>query len=474
MYKLFLSIRYFVSRPLTIIPVLCMTLGVAALIVILAVMDGFQAQLRATLRGTLSDLIIRVNYDSDFDAWEKVFAEMGEVKAVSPHLQSFCLVAEIPPDGAPGSEAPPAVMDGALVLGIDPAREAEVSSFRTVLLWQEKGPDGKIKPLEELKSSTPDLDRPFAVFAPRWDDRPGVILGRPLAVRLNVFPPRRLPAVEGEEPRYRYDRVYLTTMVRSDEKKGFSPQQGDFCVTGIYESGNQEIDQHIAYVEREVAKEFFQLKRDPEEIRVELVDYEGSWEDVKRDLYKRRLEIYHRTAKKARAWPEWRLPFVVQTWEDRRRNFLNAIENEKGLIAIIAGMAFIVTGFMIFSILSMIVTMKTRDIGILKALGAKTTGILHIFVLNGLLVGVIGSSAGLLLGLAFTSNINWVKEQLNKAFGWEPFPQNIYLFSEIPTRLVPGEVATVTVMALLFALVGAIIPALRAGRLDPVESLRYE
>ena len=82
MYKLFLSIRYFASRPLNIIPVLCMTLGVAALIVILAVMDGFQAQLRATLRGTLSDLIIRVNYDSDFDAWEKMFAEMGEVKAV--------------------------------------------------------------------------------------------------------------------------------------------------------------------------------------------------------------------------------------------------------------------------------------------------------------------------------------------------------------------------------------------------------
>ena len=91
MYKLFLSFRYFRSRPINLIPVVCMMLGVMAIIVILAIMNGFQAQLKTTLRGTLSDLIITVYYDSDFEKWEKVLLETEGVKAVSPHLRSFSL-----------------------------------------------------------------------------------------------------------------------------------------------------------------------------------------------------------------------------------------------------------------------------------------------------------------------------------------------------------------------------------------------
>jgi lipoprotein-releasing system permease protein len=471
MYKLFLSFRYFRCRPINIIPVMCMMLGVMALIVILAVMDGFQAQLRATLRGTLSDLIIQVNYESDFEKWEELLLNTEGVEAVSPHLLSFCLVAEIGKDAGASGRARPAQMDGAMVRGIDAEREAAVSSFRDYLIYRERGALAREE--ADWRSSTPDPDRPFAVMNPRWDDRAGVILGVHLARKLRVWPPRLKPGSEAD-PVYLYDRVYLTTMVQSEDGKGYRAEERDFCVTGIYESGNQDIDAHIAFMKRSEAREFFMLKQDPEEIRVQLTDYETMHAKVRKNLLDRRHDIYAQTATRQEAWPEHLLPFGVMSWEDVRRNFLNAIDNEKGLIAIIAGMAFVVTGFMIFSILSMIVTMKTRDIGILKAIGGTTQGVLQIFIVNGLLVGVIGSSLGLVLGLVFVNHINTVKDFLNRTFGWEPFPQNIYLFSEIPTRLMPGEVAIVTVMALIVALVGAILPALRAARMDPVESLRYE
>jgi lipoprotein-releasing system permease protein len=467
MYKLFLSFRYFRSRPINIIPVLCTTLGVAALIVILAVMDGFQHQLKKTLRGNLSDIIIRVNYESDFEKWEKVLTETDGVEAVAPHLQSFALVAETRENVRAGAPRTPVKMDGALVLGIDADRESEVSSFREYLLWRVKG-----LRKEEWVSSTPDPERPFTTFGVRYEDRPGVILGRQLAVRLKVRPPR-LEVADSGKVRWVYDRVLLTTMVRGKGEQKFRAREWDFCVTGIYESGSHEIDQHIAYIDRRVAKEFFELSRDPEEIRVQLTDY-ARHEEVIAGLYTRRKAIFAETTARPMPWLEAFSPFVIDTWEDRRRNFLNAIENEKGLIAIIAGMAFIVTGFMIFSILSMVVTMKTRDIGILKALGGTTRGILSIFILNGIVVGIIGSFAGLGLGLLFTDNINWVRERLRDLFGWEPFPADIYLFSEIPTRVIPEEVAMVTVMAMIVALIGAILPALRASRFDPVKALRYE
>ena len=469
MYKLFLSLRYFRSRPINWIPVVCMTLGVMALLVILAVMDGFQDQLRATLRGTLSDLIVYVRYDSEFDAWEQELLATPYIKAVSPHLQSFSLVAQIPRDTAPGRSPGPTQMDGAMVHGIDAARESEVSAFREFLLWRTPTPDRNT-----WESSTPDPARPFAILNPRWEEKRGVILGRQLAENLGVYKPMRLSA-EGEEPLYEYGRVYLTTMVRTDGEgdERYRARQLDFCVTGIYESGNQEIDQHIAYMDRSVAREFFELSHDPQEIRIQLTDY-ARHEEVEEDLRDREMEIYAKTAKSREAWESRLSPYIVQSWEDRRRNFLNAIQNEKGLIAIIAGMAFVVTGFMIFSILSMIVTMKTRDIGILKALGGTTRGVLRIFILNGLVVGVIGSGLGLALGLLFVHNINGIKNLLNQAFGWEPFPQSIYLFAEIPTRVIPAEAAAVTLMALLVALIGAVLPAFRAARMDPVESLRYE
>lgn len=468
MYKLFLSLRYFRSRPINWIPVVCMMLGVMALLVILAVMDGFQDQLKATLRGSLSDVIITVNYESDLDEWEKVLLGMDEVKAISPYLQSFALVAQIPPETAPGEPPPRALMNGAMVYGIDPAREAKVSRFREYLRYRQ-GLDP-----EHWRLSTPDFDRAFDVLNPRWDDQPGVILGRQLADRLGVYPPRRVRTESGGEY-WDYYRVYLTTMVGADEdsEDRYSARQWSFCVTGIYESGNQEIDEHIAFLSRPTAKEFFELSRDPEEIRVELDDYSHHGKVVS-ELESRESEIYAATSTSARPWRAHFPPYFVQTWEDRRRNFLNAIQNEKGLIAIIAGMAFIVTGFMIFSILSMIVTMKTRDIGIVKALGGTTRGVLSIFLLNGLIVGVVGSGLGLGLGMLFIRNINSIKAFVNEAFGWEPFPKSIYLFTEIPTRIIPAEVVAVTAMALLVALIGAVLPAFRAARLDPVESLRYE
>ena len=190
-----------------------------------------------------------------------------------------------------------------------------------------------------------------------------------------------------------------------------------------------------------------------------------------------RLKDYDRDAKfvKERLQKLFSIEGIqVQTWEDKQGPLLAAINVEHGILNVLLFMIVGVAGFGILAIFSMIVVEKTRDIGILKALGASNGGVLKIFLGYGLLLGLVGAGLGTALGVTITTYINPIEHGLALLTGQEIFDRNIYYFNEIPTDMQPMTVLLVNVGAVGIAVLFSVLPALRAALLHPVRALRYE
>jgi lipoprotein-releasing system permease protein len=164
----------------------------------------------------------------------------------------------------------------------------------------------------------------------------------------------------------------------------------------------------------------------------------------------------------------------VSTWQDKQGPLLAAISVEKSILNVLLFLIVGVAGFGILAIFSMIVVEKTRDIGILKALGASNGGVMKIFLGYGILLGLVGASLGTVLGLAFTIYINEIEKFLARVTGQDIFPRSVYYFDQIPTDIQPTSVVLVNVGAVLIAVLFSVLPALRAALLHPVRALRYE
>ncbi|QEG23079.1 ABC transporter permease [Mariniblastus fucicola] len=164
----------------------------------------------------------------------------------------------------------------------------------------------------------------------------------------------------------------------------------------------------------------------------------------------------------------------IETWQDRQRPLLSAVNMELTILNILLFLIIAVAGFGILATFYMIVVEKTRDIGILKALGAPSGGVMSIFLGYGVSLGAVGTGAGIILGLLFVRYINQIADLVQKITGQEIFDPTIYYFSEIPTIVSPWMVIGVAVGAIAIAVMAAVLPSLRAARLHPVEALRYE
>ncbi len=175
-----------------------------------------------------------------------------------------------------------------------------------------------------------------------------------------------------------------------------------------------------------------------------------------------------------RRFPSDSFPYVIQTWQDTQRPLLSAVDLEVTILNILLFLIIAVAGFGILATFFMIVVEKTKDIGVLKALGAPSSGVMSIFLGYGLSLGTVGTGVGILLGLLFVWRINQVADLIQWITGREVFDPTIYYFSEIPTIVSPWTVAWVAVGAVLIAVLASVLPALRAARLHPVEALRYE
>ena len=164
----------------------------------------------------------------------------------------------------------------------------------------------------------------------------------------------------------------------------------------------------------------------------------------------------------------------IRTWQDSQRPLLSAIQMELTILNILLFMIIAVAGFGILATFFMIVVEKTRDIGILKALGAPSRGVMSIFLSYGMSLGLVGTGVGVVIGLLFVAYINKIAAVVGFVTGQEVFDPEFYYFSEIPTMVSPTMVVFVGMGAILIAVLASVLPALRAARLHPVEALRYE
>ena len=166
--------------------------------------------------------------------------------------------------------------------------------------------------------------------------------------------------------------------------------------------------------------------------------------------------------------------YDIRTWQDTQRPLLSAVNMELTILNILLFLIIAVAGFGILATFYMIVVEKTKDIGILKALGAPSRGVMSIFLGYGLSLGTVGTGAGIILGLVFVEYINDIADLVGWLTGQEIFDPTKYYFSEIPAIINPVTICWVALGAIMIAVMASVLPALRAARLHPVEALRYE
>ena len=246
-------------------------------------------------------------------------------------------------------------------------------------------------------------------------------------------------------------------MIYTVGSQNLEPVYDQFVVCDYMKSEMSEYDSTFVYVPLDYLQELRGTVGRVNTLQIRLTDYKHAAE-VKETL--KRLFPAH--------------SYSVNTWEDKQSVLLSAIGIERGILNVLLFMIIGVAGFGILAIFSMIVAEKTRDIGILKSLGASRWGVMHIFLGYGFLLGLVGAITGTGLGLLFTEYINEIEAFVTRRTGQELFPRDVYYFNKIPVDIQPMNIFLIGLGAVAIAVAFSIIPAIRAASLQPVRALRYE
>jgi lipoprotein-releasing system permease protein len=477
MYKLLLCWRYLRTRYLALVCIISVMLGVATLIVVNSVMAGFSTKLKDRLHGLLSDVVVEAPSLEGFPDADERMEQIrrdpflsDKIEAMTATLEAFAML-----QYQYGGEM---VTRPVRLIGIDPAGRARIGGFTEHLMLQKGRPNPSFELSQEAKwrnelrnmpvfigdvssagpvepGAPPPPSPPSASFREgRLIEKspPGIIVG--YAIASFRLPPKN-PGDPPEEvfTRHPGDDVIITTV--SGQK--LTPVFDRFVVCDYFKSEMSEYDANYVFVPLDYLQHLRTMENRATSIQIKLHDYADSKAVVKalQDMFPARA-------------------FLVQTWEDKQGPLLAAIGVERGILNVLLFLIVGVAGFGILAIFSMIVVEKTRDIGILKALGASNAGVMKIFLGYGLLLGVVGAALGTGCGLAFTIYINNIEKLLGRLTGQDIFPRQIYYFDQIPTYINPTTVVLVNTGALAIAVIFSVLPALRAALLHPVRALRYE
>ena len=457
MYRLHLSFKFLRHHWLmTLIGSFFVGASLVILVVVMAVMDGFQERLRQTVSGSSADFIVTPRYPAVLDNLAAALKEhVPQVVAASPFEQTLTFVQRT------GKIDPlEDKLEYAQVYGIDGWREQEVNRFGEYLRYR-----GSRLP------SVKDLHDPFKVHdaLDEASGIKGVIVGSGLL--------RRLRSDVG-------DRIRIAALRRkpasSDGTGGAGTTVDDydqdwlvFRVVGVYESGNSDKDRSCLFLDWRVVQELWSVDLRKSSVRCRLTDPDG-YQDARRALGARIEPVIRESAVPGVVIASYDKALLAESWMDENATLVRAIESEKSMILIIAFLIVVAGTSSIFAAQWLLVSDKVREIGILRALGAGVEGVMSVFVLNGFLMGVLGSVGGTLCGLFVVDKIDYVHQLVKVLTGRDVFPADIYLFTSIPTRVNYDDVTRYAGAALVCTLIASAIPALRAGLMDPAKALHRE
>ena len=530
MYKLLLCVRYLRTRYIALASIISVMLGVATMIVVNSVMAGFTSEMRDRLHNFLADIVIESRTMEGIDHTDRqmaaVEAAAGEyIAAMTPTIDvPGMIMFEDPYNGK-------TITAQVMIQGIDPESKGHVGPLRDYLGSYNPEIEDGVVIREALRSRSEPLSWELTESATRYRDE--MKLQESLEIR-SAFEDES-PPVKSEEPANgaldespEFDAVAADTShtvadqtplvqdvflqdsplnkPESQIQTGAYPARV-YLGEGIVSFQAQDPDtgklHKVMLVQPgdDIILSTVTVGRPPEIVKMnatvvdsfrsgmneydtsvvlmnikELQKNRGMQLDDAITSIHIRLKNYE-DAPKAIAALQGAFPpgiVTIKTWEEKQGLLLSAVEVETAILNVLLFLIITVAGFGILAIFYMIVVEKTRDIGILKSLGASSNGVMSIFLYYGLGLGIVGSSAGVVLGLLFVRYINQIEDGLSWVTGRKVFDEMIYYFFEIPTYVNPAMVLSVALGAIGIAVLASILPARRAARLHPVRALRFE